>query len=229
MSSMLTLGQEKLIRLLATNQGRAKTGLCLVEGEKNIKEAKKFLDFTFTPADTKKFKQLVSTVTPQAIAGVARIPQWTEKDIMTKNTIVVLDNVQDPGNVGTILRLCLGFKTSLVLVDSVDPANPKIIRASAGAFFKVPWLKLKSSEAVDFITKLKRPVFRLENKAKALVCSPDNIKNLPAKMVLLVGSEGQGIKLKLLGQSLAIKHHKDLESLNVAMALAIFLSQKYLN
>ena len=64
---MLTLRQEKLIRSLATTKGRAETGLCLVEGEKNVAEAKDFLDYTFTPQDTKKFNQLVSTITPQAI------------------------------------------------------------------------------------------------------------------------------------------------------------------
>lgn len=226
---MLTSRQEKLIRSLTTTKGRSESGLCLVEGEKNIKEAKDYLDFTFTKFDSKKYDQLVSTVTPQAIAGVARIPQWEIKDILSRPTIIVLDGIQDPGNMGTILRLALGFKASLVLVESADPANQKVIRSSAGAFFKTPWLEVERSEALGFIKKLKREVYLLENtKSTAIICSEKNLKKLPKDIIIIAGSEGQGIKLNIKGTSLEIKHEKDLESLNVAGALAIILSLRYL-
>jgi TrmH family RNA methyltransferase len=225
---MLTNSQEKLIRYLATKKGRMDSGLCLVEGEKNLKEAKEFLDFTFTPKDTKKFSQLVSTITPQNIAGVAHIPQWSKKDIIKKPVIIVLDNVQDPGNIGTILRLCLGFNAALILIESADPANPKVIRSSAGAFFKTPWLEVARAEAPKFIKDLDREVYRLENNTKSsLIISEKILKKIPAKLILIAGSEGQGIKLKIKGTSLEIKHEKALESLNVAAALAITLSTIY--
>jgi len=226
---MLTARQEKLIRTLTTTKGRTETGLCLVEGEKNIKEAGDFLDYTFTPQDTKRFNQLVSTATPQTIAGVARIPKWELADILSRPTIIVLDGVQDPGNVGTILRLALGFKASLVLVESADPANQKVIRASAGAFFKTPCLEVKRADALTFIKDLGREVFLLENnKVEAIICNEKNLKKLPKEIVLIAGSEGQGIKLKLKAKSLAIAHEKKLESLNVANALAIVLGMRYL-
>lgn len=225
---MVTARQEKIIRALKTTKGRSETGLCLVEGEKNIKEAGDFLDYTFTPHDTKKFSQLVSTVTPQSIAGVARIPKWELADILSRSNIVVLDGVQDPGNIGTILRLCLAFKASLVLIESADPANQKVIRASAGAFFKTPWLEVDRVNALSFIKDLGREVFLLENtKAAPIICNEKNIKKLPKEIVVVAGSEGQGIKLNISGQSLTIAHDKKLESLNVAAALAIILSLRY--
>ncbi|MCX6792714.1 MAG: RNA methyltransferase [Candidatus Falkowbacteria bacterium] len=225
---MLTLRQEKLIRTLATTKGRSESGLCLVEGEKNLAEAKDFLEYTFTPKDTIKFNQLVSTVTPQSIAGVARIPKWEKEDILSRPTIVVLDGVQDPGNIGTILRLALGFNASLVLVESADPANQKVVRASAGAFFKTPWLEIERDQALAFIKSLKREVYLLENNKKTtIVCSEKNLKKLPKEIIIVAGSEGQGIKLPLKGSSLEIAHDKNLESLNVAAALAIILGLRY--
>lgn len=226
---MLTVAQKKLIRSLATKKGRTESGFCLVEGKKNIKEAGKFLEYTFTPADDKDFAKLVGTVTPQPIAGVARIPQYTEQDVLKRNYVVVLDGVQDPGNVGTILRLCLAFDAALLLIESADPASPKVVRASAGAFFHVPWLELARAEADVKLKQLQLPVIRLENSKskKNLLLSHKSLSQLPKKCILIAGSEGQGIQLKIAGTSLAIAHNSKLESLNVATALAIVLGQLY--
>ncbi len=222
---MLTARQEKLIRSLETKKGRHESGLCLVEGEKNLIEAKDFIDFAFTPNDSDKFRQLISTDTPPKTAAVARIPLSTLEDISTRPVIVVLDGVQDPGNVGSILRLCLGFNASLLLIESADPTSPKVVRSSAGAFFKTPWLELKRDEAENIITSLQRPIYRMEISEK----KNNNLKAFTEEkeVILIAGSEGQGIKLSLNGDSLEIPHEKILESLNVAAALAITLSQYY--
>ena len=223
---MLTNTQEKLIKSLHTKKGRDKSGLCLVEGRKLIAELKDFLEFTFTPEDSKNFNKLITTATPQAIAGVARLPKWTDKDIINKNVIVILDTVQDPGNVGTILRLCLGFNASLVLIESADPGNPKVVRSSAGSLFHIPWLALKYSNILKLLNGIDRPAYRLENISEAEDFSSNNYK-LPAKLILLAGSEGQGIKLNVKGKSIKIKHDPKLESLNIASALAIILERIY--
>lgn len=226
---MLSTRQEKLIRSLLTKKGRTESGFCLVEGKKNIKEAGEFIEFTFTEQEAKHFSKLVSTVTPQSVAAVARIPTWNDEAIMSSRHIVVLDGVQDPGNVGTILRLCLGFEASLVLIESADPTNPKVVRASAGAFFQVPWVEVSRAQAVKKIISFKRPVVRLENKgnSKVMILNQANSKKLPKKLILIAGSEGKGILLKIAGTSLAIQHNQKLESLNVASALAIILAQLY--
>ena len=138
---MLTNSQQKLIKSLHTKKGRQKTDLCLVEGKKNIELAADLIEYTFTKEDTPQFDKLVTTETPQDIAGVAKIPAYKLEDIKKHDCIVVLDNIQDPGNVGTILRLCLGFDAALILINSADPTSPKVIRSSAGAVFQTNWLK----------------------------------------------------------------------------------------
>ncbi len=227
MSNMLTHAQESLIRSLNTKKGRTESGFCLVEGEKNVAEAKEFIEFTFTPQDSIKFEHLVSTETPQAIAAVARIPVSSFDDILKNNIIVVLDGVQDPGNVGTILRLCLGFNASLLLVESADPSNPKVVRASAGAFFSVPWLSVKRDDAPETIAEIQGIVYRLENNKKATQVDKKFVFPKKGKIIIIAGSEGQGISLSIKGESLAVPHSAKLESLNVAAALAIILAHSY--
>ena len=217
--AMLSKVQEKLIRSLRTNKGRQKTGLCLVEGEKAVEMAAKHLEYVFSPKDTAQFEKLVTTQTPQSIAAVARIPSWEMSDILKADAVVVLDGVQDPGNVGSIVRLCLGFQASLILVDSADISNPKVIRSSAGAMFHVPSIAVSRAEALRLIEKIGYPVYRLEKRAGAKALKG----RLSKPLVLVAGSEARGITLDVKGQSIFIEHERQLESLNVGQALAIAL------
>ena len=217
---MLTKNQEKIIRSLQTKKGREEHGLCLVEGQKVIDLAGDYIEYSFGPKDSSRFHELVTTETPQSRAAVARIPVWGMKDIMQNDIIVALDGVQDPGNVGAVLRLCLGFGASLLLVESADPASPKVIRSSVGALFHVPWMSIPRKNVSDTLKKISRPVFRLEKKEGAKNISNSHLK-LP--IILIVGSEGGGIREDIRGTSLTIKHNKALESLNVGHALAIAL------
>ena len=218
---MLSKTQLKLIRALQTKKGRETHGLCLVEGRKNVAAAGKAIRFRFSAKDTKSFKKLVSTETPQDIAAVAEIPRSTLHDITSGSMIIVLDGVQDPGNVGAIMRLCLAFDASLLLIESADPTSPKVVRASAGALFAVPWQALPRSHAEEALFYFNRPIYRLE-KTKGSVTEISE-----KKAILIAGSEGSGIKLPIKGKSLTITHSKKLESLNVGHAIAIALSQTY--
>ncbi len=226
---MLTKKQEKLIRSLSTVKGRQESGLCLVEGRKNIEMAGRHILYTFTDKDTKNFKSLVTTKTPQNIAGVAKIPEWRIEDIVKFSLVVLLDGVQDPGNVGTIFRLCLGFDASVVLVESADPASPKVIRSSAGTMFHVPYIKINRRRAEEFLQDLNRRIYRLERTEGSLICNFDTMKAISKdKIVLIAGSEGSGIMLDVKGESISILHSPKLESLNVSVALGIFMNFYYL-
>jgi len=217
---MLSKAKEKLIRSLKTRKGREKSGFCLVEGKKVIDLAGNAVEFTFTRSETEAFDRLVSTETPQEIAGIAKIPIWDMPAIESRKTVIVLDGVQDPGNVGAILRLCLGFNASLLLIESADVTNPKVVRSSVGALFQVPWMKLEFNKAPKIIQDLKRDVYRLEIQKNALSVSSIETEK-PA--VLIAGSEGSGIRLHVKGTSLKIEHDTALESLNVGHAIAIAL------
>ncbi len=222
---MLTKNEQKLVKSLHRSKGRKETGLCLVEGEKMIKTAGDAIQLIFTAKDegSSIFRKLVTTETPQEMAAIAKIPNWKISDLNKFETIIVLDGVQDPGNVGTILRLCLGFETSLILIDSADPVSPKVIRSSAGAMFQIPWVRLDSDKALDFMKNSDRYIYRLEKREGSEPIS--SMKN--KKRIIIAGSEGSGIKLNQKGASIHIKHSEKLESLNVAVALAITLQSKY--
>lgn len=223
---MLSKAQEKYIRSLHTKKGRSKHGRCLVEGQKLVDSAEGLIDYTFTSEDTHNFDKLVTTTTPQSIAAVARTPEFTLEDVLAYKTVLILDGVQDPGNVGTIFRLCQGFEAGLILVESADPTNPKTLRSSAGAIFHTPWASLDRSEAEELLAKQDRAVFRLEKREKSqdisLITSKDTI-------YLVAGSEGSGIQLNTKGASVVIPHNSLLESMNVGNAVAIALFSRFIS
>jgi RNA methyltransferase, TrmH family len=219
---MLTPAQEKLLTHLTSKRGRREYGKCIIEGEKFVRDAGDLVEFTFTPQDTPRFTEFVSTETPQAIAAVARVPEWTIDDLASRETIIVLDGVQDPGNVGTILRACLGFGASLVLVESAEVTNPKTIRSSASAMLRVPWMTVSRADAPQMIGHLNRPIYRLEVTKEAVA-----LQDIPAKpCIIIAGNEGAGITLPIRGTSVCIVIDPALESLNVGIATALALYER---
>ncbi len=219
---MITAAQEKLLIQLTTKRGRKEAGMFIIEGEKFVRDAGGLVEFTFTPADTKRFEEFVSTETPQNFAAVARIPKTTMKRMDEADTIVVLDGVQDPGNVGTILRAALGFGASVILVESAEVTSPKVVRASASAILRTPWINVSRDEAAAVIASFHRPVYRLELREGAGV--PQDIRQGPC--VVVAGSEGKGITLPIAGTSIMIPHDTQLESLNVGVATSIVLYER---
>lgn len=217
---MVSKAQEKLIRSLHRKKARRELNKCLVEGKKLIDAAGDLVEFVFTRTDTDSFDKLVTTQTPQGIAGVARVPQWNIEDVEAKKTIVVLDGVQDPGNVGAIFRACLGFDASLVMIESADATNTKVVRSSAGALFGVPWIEMNRKDAMTWLAQSSRDVLRLENKENAIEHHQQSTK--PA--IIIAGSEGSGIQLTFDAPSLRVSHQEALESLNVAQAVTVVLA-----
>ncbi len=219
----LTAAQQRLLLNLQKRKERERLGLCIVEGEKFTHDVKEFVEFSFTDRDTPIFREIITTENPQRSAAVARVPRWTLQDVFKRKTILVLDGVQDPGNVGTLLRLALGFDAGIILVESAEVGNPKTVRASAGALFYAPWVSVDREEIEDVLSETGMPIFRLELKKGAL--AP---KELPADpLILIVGSEGKGIRIGAKGKSVAIRHNQKLESLNVAVATGIVLHTRY--
>lgn len=219
---MLTATQEKLLTRLTTKKGRKELGRFIIEGEKFVRDAGSLVEWIFTPADTSRFAEFVSTETPQAFAAVAKIPNWTIEEIQSRNTIVVLDGVQDPGNVGTILRACLGFGASVILIESAEVTSPKVVRASASAILRVPWITVSREDALDLIASCNRAVYRLELAEGAIDIA--RIGTCPA--IVIAGNEGAGITLPIEGTSVKIVIDSALESLNVGVAVSIALYER---
>jgi RNA methyltransferase, TrmH family len=219
----LTPAQQRLLLNLQKRKERERLGLCIVEGEKFTHDVREFVEFSFTDKDTPIFREIITTENPQRSAAVARVPQWTSEDVFACQTVLVLDGVQDPGNVGTLLRLALGFDAGMILVESAEVSNPKTVRASAGALFYAPWITVGREEVEGMLEEAGWPVYRLELRKGAV--SPGEMTDGP--LILIVGSEGKGIKIGAKGTSVAVRHNPQLESLNVAVATGIVLHERY--
>ncbi|MDR0832122.1 MAG: RNA methyltransferase, partial [Bacillales bacterium] len=137
--------------------------------------------------------------------------------------VLVLDNIQDPGNFGTIIRsaLAFNFKTIIISNDTVDLYNPKVIQASQGSIFKV-----------NVIREDKETIFNLLKDYQIVVTALKKAVDyktieIPNKLALVLGNEGNGVSSFFLNKAhniIKIIHNPEIESLNVATAGAILLN-----
>lgn len=172
------------------------------------------------------FAGAVATETPQGVAALVRMKESSlEAALAAKEPLLVcLAGVQDPGNVGTILRSAEAFGASGVLLGekSVSQFNPKALRASAGSVFRLNVLRMEMRQA---ITTLR------EHGLKLVATSSHKGTPLPeAKLAgplsLFIGSEGAGLPRDLLGrmdETVAIPHSPRVESLNAGVAASVVL------
>ena len=165
------------------------------------------------------FDSLADTKTSQGVLALFERPPNADVFARKDSIVVALDGVQDPGNVGTIVRLAAAFDAGVALLPGcADPFSPKAIRASAGAILSVPVAQLTSADLLN----CGLPLFAADGSAS--VSSP------PARnAVLILGSEGSGVSRELLDAStrIAIRTSGRIESLNVATAAAILLSKSF--
>lgn len=179
-----------------------------------------------------QFRTTVASVTPQGVAAVVRIPDGYYASTLPPKPgkcIVYLDNVQDPGNVGSILRTAaaFGFDGVVLSEGSADPFSPKVAQATAGTLF-VPWLR-RSSSSVAMLAALKNAGF-------TICCADVNGRaglefDTFGRIVLVLGNEGNGISEEVMSladvrYSIPMEH-QNAESLNVAVSGAISMFTVY--
>jgi len=169
---MLSKGQIKLINSLSQKKYRQKNALFVAEGIKVIKELLNSnfeLERLFSEADlfftennkmqlleANELKKITKLATPQTALALFKIPQ--KKQTITEDFIVALDGVRDPGNLGTIIRLCdwFGVKQLLCSKDTVDCYNEKVVQATMGSIARV---EVIYGDLAEEISKLDLPVF----------------------------------------------------------------------
>jgi TrmH family RNA methyltransferase len=173
------------------------------------------------------FGQLAGTDTPQGVLAIVQPRVWTLEDVPGGNTLLVVDGVQDPGNVGTLIRTAhaLGASASLLLRGSADPLNAKALRAAMGATFRHPVVQLDDP---PFIAWAREQGLTLWAAAADGVPLPRALDAKPgtARIAVIVGNEGAGIRPQLnavAAQRVAIPLARGAESLNVAVAAGILL------
>jgi TrmH family RNA methyltransferase len=175
----------------------------------------------------KLFASVVPSETPQGVAALARWKQFSLEDVLAKSQagpLLVIAGVQDPGNLGTILRSAEAFGAGGVVLGegTVSPFNPKVVRASAGSVFRLPLARTKMSEALDHMKALGlRLVATASHKG-----TPLDQANLSGPLAIFVGSEGAGVArdlIKVMDEVVAIPQAPQVDSLNVGVAASIVL------
>jgi TrmH family RNA methyltransferase len=175
------------------------------------------------PVKDTELDHLADTQHPQGIIAVVRTPRWTLSDIKAKRApVLVLDGVQDPGNTGTILRTAAGLGAAgiIALPGTVEVTNPKVLRGSMGAVFRLPWVELTSEELLAWTRDNSVSLLTAEMSGEPIV----GLKLTPPVAIVL-GNEGAGLSpmLKVAGRPVSIPLAPGTDSLNVAVAAGILL------
>lgn len=235
---MLSKSQIKLITSLKQKKYRQQHGFFVVEGVKTIKELLQshlVLHALYTTEpfniDAKNevlisetdLKRISFLTTPNTALAIFEIPQ--PQPIEKKGLIVALDAVRDPGNLGTIIRLCdwFGVKDLVCSNETVDCFNPKVVQATMGSITRVA---INYIDLADFLKSTNLPIFGAFMEGENVYT-----KRLPENGILVMGNEANGISKEveaMITYKIAIPRFGDLqatESLNVATATAILLSE----
>lgn len=229
----------KEISKLKNKKYRDLTNTYLVEGDHLVEEAYKnnlltkiiLLEDTTCNYDIEKIyvtkevmKKLTELDTPNKIIGIVK----ENTPLPIGNKILILDNIQDPGNLGTIIRSSVAFDIDTIVLspNTVDIYNPKVIRSTQGMIFYTNIITLKLKEFIDEIKTKNYTIFGTN------VRNGKNIKEiaLPEKFALVLGNEGQGVSKEiesLCDDNIYIKMSSKCESLNVSVATSILLYEVY--
>ena len=172
----------------------------------------------------KELEALAETEQSQGIIAVVKLPEWSPAnlDLAGRKAVIVLDGVQDPGNAGTILRTALGLGAAgmIALPGSVEIANPKVVRGSMGAAFRLPVLAIGHDELLGWLRQESVELLVAEVGGAPI----QSIKPV-GPVALVLGNEGAGVSpaLKSAGRAVGIALPGGAESLNVAVAAGILL------
>lgn len=232
---------QQVKKLLSSRQERQKTGLFVADGTKLLQEAIAWWPGLQTvilsdgvEAEVPDSVQMVrvpedvmESISPmQAPQGALFICRLPDNAVFTPVPgMLLLDGIQDPGNLGTILRTADAFSVPVVLLEGcADPYNHKTVRASMGAVFRRPIQQTTWQQAKDAFDNAGIPV-----AVTALSDTARDIRQAPVHtMAVVIGSEGQGVRREILQdaqEKLIIPMSERCESLNAAIAASIVMWQ----
>ena len=172
---------------------------------------------------------VLTTETPQPVAALIEPPQWSWAHVLPAHQtgaalVVVLAGIQDPGNLGTIVRSAEAFGATGVvcLTGTVSAWNPKAVRASAGSVFRVPIMAASERICLERLREAGVKVWATAARG----ARPVDLVDLAAPVAIVIGNEGNGIDDDLLekaDETITIPCPGSVESLNAAMAAAVLL------
>lgn len=250
--SGLSRSEEKLVRGLTRRKVRASEGVFLAEGVRVVEElldagltarlgvvspvleeterGRALLARLERTMATRRVRQadlldLADTRTSQGVLVVAATPRWRLEALepAASATVLVLDGVQDPGNLGTLARSAAAFgcHALLCLPGTVDPWNPKAVRSSAGALFRMPVVQAAMEEAAEWLIGADFTILGADASG-----DPVERMEMSRRVALVVGNEGAGLgepARSLCSRLVGVPMRGPTESLNVAVATGILL------
>lgn len=175
----------------------------------------------------KLFSSVVPSETPQGVAGLVRWKEFSLEDVLAKaqaGPILAIAGVQDPGNLGTILRSAEAFSAVGVVLGegTVSPSNPKVVRASAGSVFRLPVVRTSLPDALGRMQKSGLQLVATASHKGTLL---DQAK-FSEPLAIFIGSEGAGLPrdlIQAMDEVVAIPQAPQVDSLNVGVAASIVL------
>ncbi len=246
----ISSGENRIFRVceqLTHKKYRDKLGMYLIEGENLLEEAVKNgaeiktvlarQDYggSFYGSDDKVFylsdrlfDRLSQTETSQGVIAAVKKPEFSQEEFTDKNdcsNYVVLDRLQDPGNIGTIIRTAdaAGYGLIIAMKGTADVFSPKAVRAATGSLFRMPVVFMDS---VDELTEYTRAAGK---KLVATCLDGERYyydENLRENIALIIGNEGSGISRELIQSSdlkIKIPMYGNIESLNASVAAGILM------
>ncbi len=232
----LTNSHIKGLNKLKEKKYRDDTGKFLVEGEHLVKEANKeglLEEIIVTENFSSPYQNVkVTVVSPDVMKKLSDMDSYPEvigvchkmKEKKIGWHVLVLDDIQDPGNLGTIIRSAVAFNIDTIILSkkTVDLYNPKVVRSTQGMLFHI---NIITSELVNLISELKKDDYKIMG-TKVIGGSDVRKVVMPSKYALIIGNEGHGMSNELstlCDYYLYVKMNDNVESLNAAVATSILL------
>ena len=226
---------------LLINKYREETSLFLIEGEKGVREAleagikiqnifvlenyDKFKDENVIEVTEAVMAKISDAKSAPKVVAVANMIKHDKEDFKKFKKVVLLEDIKDAGNLGTILRTACAFNIDGIVLygDTVDLYNPKTVRSAVGNLWKIPVISLKEFNELEKIFGKFERVATLPKSEKTI-----NLENYtPAEKVLIMfGSEANGLSEKLKNfatENLTIEMSSDVESLNLSVSAVIIM------
>lgn len=241
---------KELIKLIKKSRERGKENKIVVEGFREndiaIKKKIEVVEFYICPSifrfkisknfiihtvDELIYQKIAFRKTTEGIIGVYKIYSFNNNNLnfdLSKNpTVLIVESIEKPGNLGAILRICDIFLVDLLIVcnSKIDIFNPNVIRSSLGAIFTVPIIKMNEIECLNFCLKNKLQIYTtfIDNQ-----CSLHSKINFNYPIAIVVGNENKGVSSfwkQYCYKNYSIPMFGEINSLNVSSAVAIILYQ----
>lgn len=243
---------KQIIQLQKKSKLREKEQVFIVEGRKMFEEAKSFLKKVYMTEDFYEehknipsyfeemdyelvtdsvMKSMSDTMTPQGVLALAKMPKYNLEDMVKKDrvTLLLLENLRDPGNLGTIIRTAEGAGVTGIIMskESVDIFNPKVIRSTMGAIYRMPFIYVENfKKTMEYLQQQKVIIYASHLKGK----NDYDEERYGEKTAIIIGNEANGITeetAEMADVLVKIPMEGSVESLNAAVASAILVYEVY--